>query len=56
VSLGVAFTNVKGEDIAPAVELIHSGDRITLSAISIILLFQVVEVVVWIIFGDLEYF
>jgi hypothetical protein len=34
VSLGVAFTNVKGEDIAPAVELYYEGDSITLSAIS----------------------
>jgi SPRY domain len=31
VSLGVAFTNVKGEDIAPAVELRNEGDSITLS-------------------------
>jgi SPRY domain len=30
VSLGVAFTNVNGEDIAPAVELVHAGDSITL--------------------------
>jgi hypothetical protein len=34
VSLGVAFTNVKGENIAPAVELLDMGDSITLSAIS----------------------
>jgi SPRY domain len=34
VSLGVAFTNVEGEDIAPAVELFYTGDSITLSAIS----------------------
>jgi SPRY domain len=31
VSLGVAYTNVKGEDIAPAVELNDEGDSITLS-------------------------
>jgi SPRY domain len=31
VSLGVAFTNVNGEDIAPAVELCNKGDSITLS-------------------------
>jgi SPRY domain len=31
VSLGVAYTNVKGEDIAPAVELRDIGDTITLS-------------------------
>jgi SPRY domain len=29
VSLGVAFTNVNGEDIAPAVELYHKRDSIT---------------------------
>jgi SPRY domain len=34
VSLGVAFTNVNGEDIAPAVELYNKGDSLTLSAIS----------------------
>jgi SPRY domain len=34
VSLGVAYTNVKGEDIAPAVELAVVGESITLSAIS----------------------
>jgi SPRY domain len=33
VSLGVAYTNVKGEDIAPAVELHYIGDSLTLSAI-----------------------
>jgi SPRY domain len=32
VSLGVAFTNVNGEDIAPAVELGNTGDGITLSS------------------------
>jgi SPRY domain len=32
VSLGVAFTNVKGEDIAPAVKLFSAGDSITLSS------------------------
>jgi SPRY domain len=32
VTLGVAYTNVNGEDIAPAVELHHVGDSITLSA------------------------
>jgi SPRY domain len=31
VSLGVAFTNVKGEDIAPAVEFYYVGDSLTLS-------------------------
>jgi hypothetical protein len=31
VSLGVAYTNVNGEDIAPAVELYHVDDTITLS-------------------------
>jgi SPRY domain len=31
VSLGVAYTDVNGEDIAPAVELYHVGDSITLS-------------------------
>jgi SPRY domain len=31
VSLGVAFTHVKGEDIAPAVELCDVGDSITLT-------------------------
>jgi SPRY domain len=31
VSLGVAFANVSGEDIAPAVELCNVGDSITLS-------------------------
>jgi SPRY domain len=31
VSLGVAFTDVNGEDIAPAVGLYHVGDSITLS-------------------------
>jgi SPRY domain len=31
VSLGVAFTNVSGYDIAPAVELYYGGDSITLS-------------------------
>ena len=30
-SLGVAYTNVKGEDIASAVELCHVGDSVTLS-------------------------
>jgi hypothetical protein len=35
VSLGVAFTNVKGEDIAPVVELYDVGDSVTLSAISL---------------------
>jgi SPRY domain len=34
VSQGMAFTNVKGEDIAPAVEFHNKGDSITLSAIS----------------------
>jgi SPRY domain len=34
VSLGVAFTNVKGEDIAPALVLMYEGARLTLSAIS----------------------
>jgi SPRY domain len=34
VSLGVAYTNVNGEDIAPAVESYYVGDSITLSAIS----------------------
>jgi SPRY domain len=33
VSLGVAFTNVKGEDIAPAVVLYHKNDSITLTSI-----------------------
>jgi SPRY domain len=33
VSLGVAFTNVKGEDIAPAVELSDFGASITLCPI-----------------------
>jgi hypothetical protein len=33
VSLGVAFTNVEGEDIAPVVEL-SDRDILTLSAIS----------------------
>jgi SPRY domain len=32
-SLGVAYTNVKGEDIAPAVALAYVGDSLTLSAI-----------------------
>jgi SPRY domain len=31
VSLGVAFTNVKGKDMAPAVQLFSLGDSITLS-------------------------
>jgi SPRY domain len=31
VSLGVAYTNVKGEDIAPAVELRNEGNGLTLS-------------------------
>jgi SPRY domain len=31
VSLGVAFTNVKGKDIAPAVELFYEEDSITLT-------------------------
>jgi SPRY domain len=31
VSLGVAFTNVNGEDIAPAVQLYYKGDSFTLS-------------------------
>jgi SPRY domain len=31
VSLGVAYTNVNGEDIAPAVELHDLGDSTTLS-------------------------
>jgi SPRY domain len=35
-SLGVAFTNVNGEDIAPGVELRYVGDSLTLSAISYI--------------------
>jgi SPRY domain len=30
VSLGLAFTNVRGEDIAPAVQLLNIGDTITL--------------------------
>jgi SPRY domain len=34
VSLGVAYTNVKGEDVAPVVELGYEGDSLTLSAIS----------------------
>jgi hypothetical protein len=33
VSLGVAFTNVKEEDIAPAVELFYVGDAVTLSIV-----------------------
>jgi SPRY domain len=33
VSLGVAYTNVNGEDIAPAVELYHKGDAVTLSIV-----------------------
>jgi SPRY domain len=33
VSLGVAFTDVNGEDIAPAVELYDGGDSITLTSI-----------------------
>jgi SPRY domain len=33
VSLGVAFTNVNGEDIAPAVEFVREGDSITLSSV-----------------------
>jgi SPRY domain len=32
VSLGVAFPNVNGEDIAPAIELYNVGDSITLSS------------------------
>jgi hypothetical protein len=31
VSLRVAYTNIKGEDIAPAVHLYVMGDSITLS-------------------------
>jgi SPRY domain len=31
VSLGVAFTDVNGEDIAPAIELCEDGDSVTLS-------------------------
>jgi SPRY domain len=34
VSLGVAYTNVKGEDIAPVVELYYVGDSVTLSIIN----------------------
>jgi hypothetical protein len=34
VSLGVAFTNVNGEDVAPAVGLCDAGDCITISAVS----------------------
>jgi SPRY domain len=31
VSLGVAYTNVNGDDIAPAVQLYYPGDNVTLS-------------------------
>jgi SPRY domain len=34
VALGVAFTNVKGEDIAPAVEMFNGSDVVTLSIVS----------------------